>query len=169
MRTSIILFATFLTATAASAAPRSLSTGEPATVELPPQRVQVLEAPQVQLAPPTPTAQAETTRTTPAPAPQASETTPAPAPAPVVTAPPVETKPAVAAPAAPAQPSPAVAARPEAPAKQKQATVQRKQRQRQAVIEHHSPRELRGIERTIGISVGAAISYAIANGAPDYW
>jgi hypothetical protein len=177
MRTFVILFATLLTATAAAAGPRSLSTGEPTTVELPPQRVQVLEAPQVQLAP-APTTQADTSRTTPAqtapvPAPQpetkATETTPAPVqPAPTAVAtPPAASRPTSAAPTvqpAPVQPPPAIASQP--PATQKQATVQRKPKQRQAGVEQHIHHELRGIERTmIGLGIGAAISY----GAPYYW
>jgi outer membrane biosynthesis protein TonB len=164
MRTSVILFATLLTATAAAAAPRSLSTGEPTIVELPAQKVQVLEAPRVDLAP---TAQTDTTRTTPAAAPQpetkATET--APPPAPVVTAPPpAETKPVVAAPTV--QPAPVQTTPSTRPVKQ--ATVQRKPKQRQAGGVY-IPRELRGIERTIGISIGAAaLSYGLAN-VPYYW
>jgi hypothetical protein len=157
MRTPVILIAAvILTATAAYAGPRSLSTGQSESIELPPSKVQILEAPQPVIEAPKPT---EFTTNTPA------RTEPA------QTAP-VQAAPAQAAPAKPIETAPTVQARPVETKAVETKTVevtpvrraQRKQSHRHASAEQRMHREFRNIERIIVPAIGIAIA-----GSSFYW
>jgi hypothetical protein len=157
MRTPVILIAAvILTATAAYAGPRSLSTGQSESIELPPSKVQILEAPQPVIEAPKPT---EFTTNTPA------RTEPA------QTAP-VQAAPAQAAPAKPIETAPTVQSRPVETKAVETKTVevtpvrraQRKQSHRHASAEQRMHREFRNIERIIVPAIGIAIA-----GSSFYW
>jgi outer membrane biosynthesis protein TonB len=161
MRTpAILIAAVILTATAAHAGPRSLSTGQSESIELPPSKVQILEAPQPVIEAPKPT---EFTTSTPA------RTEPA------QTAP-VQAAPAQAAPAKPIETAPTIQARPVETKAVETKTVeatpeakpvrraQRKQHHREASAEQRMHREFRNIERIIVPAIGIAIA-----GSSIYW
>jgi hypothetical protein len=165
MRTpAILIAAVILTATAAHAGPRSLSTGQSEAIELPPSKVQILEAPQPVIEAPKPT---EFTTSTPARV-EPAQTAPA------------QTAPAQAAPARPIETAPTevkpVQARPVetkavetktvgvAPEAKPVRSAQRKQQHRQASAEQRMHREFRNIERIIVPAIGIAIA-----GSSFYW
>jgi hypothetical protein len=162
MRTPVILIAAvILTATAAYAGPRSLSTGQSESIELPPSKVQILEAPQPVIEAPKPT---EFTTNTPART-EPAQTAP-------VQAAPAQAAPAQAAPAKPIETAPTVQARPVETKAVETKTVevtpvrraQRKQSHRHASAEQRMHREFRNIERIIVPAIGIAIA-----GSSFYW
>lgn len=170
MRTHILIAtAIILSATAAHAAPRSLSGAQDNAVEAPAQKVQILEAPEpkVQILEAPQAIEQPKEQSTAAEQATPVDTAPVRA-APVEERPvissPVETKPVEAKPVeakVEARPAEAIRAPEAKPVQQ----ARRKQPHRRATVEQRIDRDIRTIERTIHRHIGFALSTA----ALYYW